>query len=184
MRYRTATLALALLAARMAAAQPVAFDFERGAKGWVGLYDAPKVATHDAKQGRACFVLKTDGAVNREYHSPLFPIDSKTRYRVSAWVKVERFDQGYSPLTINIRWYFEPRETCSFGGWNVFRVLPDAKPRTFGWRRIERIVEPHKFKRMVRPITHARIQIRNYRTSGAAYVDDIRIEPLPKEASK
>jgi len=150
------------------------FDFEKGTGGWVGLYDDPTVVR---TAGRRCLALKTNDTVNREYLSPFFAVRSDGRYKVSAWVKVERFDAGHSPLTINIRWYFRPEETCSHGGWNVFRAVREDFRRTFGWKRIERVVEVPANKNMMEgKITHARIQIRNYRTKGTAYVDDIRVE--------
>jgi len=152
------------------------FTFEKDVDGWIGFYDDPVAASPEGAEGARCLVLKTDRPVNREYVSPMFPVESGRKYRISARIRVEAFGRGYSPLTLNMLWFLKPAEMHNFGGWNVFRVMPDDAEKTFGWKRVEAVIEiPHR-DWMRLPITHARIQVRNYRTVGTAYVDDIRVE--------
>jgi len=152
------------------------FSFDQGADGWAGFYDDPTTAKPDGIDGSRCLVLKTERPVNREYVSPMFAVESTRKYRVSARVRVGTFGRGNSPLSISMLWFLKPAEAHNFGGWNVFRLLPEDEPRTFGWRKIEAVIEiPHR-SWMKLPITYARIQVRNYRTIGTAYVDDIRVE--------
>jgi len=154
----------------------VQFDFEKGAKGWIGYYDAPKTVQVKGARGKSCMVLKTDKTVTREYQSPMFPVTSTKKYKVSMLVRVDKFGKGYSPLTVNIRWFLKPKEQFALGGWNLVRIMPNDKEKTFGWKRVEVVVEaPHR-KWMHGPITHGCIQVRNYRTVGTAYVDDIKVE--------
>lgn len=158
------------------------FTFDQGVDGWVGFHDDPTTAKPDGVDGPRCLVLKTEQPVSREYVSPMFAVESMRKYRISARVRVDTFGRGYSPLSISMLWFLKPAEAHNFGGWNVFRLVPEDEPRTFGWRRIEAVMEiPHR-PWMKLPITHARIQVRNYRTIGTAYVDDIRVEPAEPDA--
>lgn len=152
------------------------FTFEKDVDGWIGFYDDPATASPEGVEGARCLMLKTDRPVNREYVSPMFPVQSGRKYRISARVRVEAFGRGYSPLTLNMLWFLKPAEKHNFGGWNVFRVMPDDAEKTFGWKRVEAVIEIPRRDWMRLPITHARIQVRNYRSVGTAYVDDIRVE--------
>jgi hypothetical protein len=158
------------------------FTFDQGVDGWVGIYTDPVAALPDGDGSSRCLVLKTESPVNREYVSPMFAVQSTHKYRISARIRVDTFGDGQSPLTINMLWFLKPAEIHNFGGWNVFRLVAEDEPRTFGWRRVQAVIEiPHR-PWMKLPITHARIQVRNYRTVGTAYVDDIRVEPAAPDA--
>lgn len=157
----------------------VFFDFESNAKNWTGLYDEAKTSD-DAHDGKKSFLLKTDDAYNREYLSPFFDVESGKNYKISCWVKLDEFGKGNSPVNVNIRWYFDKQETCSFGGWNVFRTTPEDKGKNFGWKKIEKVIQVPAEKYMQKKIKHARIQIRNYRAKGTAKIDSIEIVPAEK----
>ncbi len=160
------------------------FDFDsKGQAAWTGLYDAPKIVA--GSHGK-CLEIATARPVNREYLSPFFKLEPGKKYRVSCLVKVDKFKPGYSPLAINIRWYSAPEETCGFGGWNIFRVMREDKNKTFGWKRVEKIVKVPTWKGMEKKIRYGRIQIRNFRSIGQAKVDNIVVEeaaPTAKAAN-
>jgi hypothetical protein len=178
---RAKILAVFLSASALAVAggdkeNKILFDFENGAKNWTGLYDEAKTSD-DAHDGVKSFLLKTNDAYNREYLSPFFDVESGKKYKVTCWIKLDEFEAGNSPVNVNIRWYFGRQETFSFGGWNVFRTTPGDKGKSFGWKKIEKVIQVPVKKYMKKKIKHARIQIRNYRAKGTAKIDSIEIVP-------
>lgn len=157
-------------------------DFEAKSAGWGGVYDDCHIEDKVKHGGQYSLRIETPVVCTREYLSPMFGVETGTAYRVSFWAKVDRFDEGYSALGVWVRWYFEPEETCSFGGDLIAHCLTNAPARTFDWKLFSGVVSVPQDPGYRAPIRWARIQVKNYHSRVLAWIDDIRIEKLsPKE---
>ncbi len=153
-------------------------DFEQKEKGWIGVYDNCKIDDHTKHGGNASLRIETDDLYTREYLSPLFSVEPGASYRITFWAKVEKFEKGFSALGVWMRWYFEPEETCSYGGDLVAHHLTDQEPRTFDWKRFEAVLQVPAGEKQRKDIHWARFQVKNYHSHVTAWVDDISIEKV------
>lgn len=154
---------------------PANMDFEKGAKGWVGVYDNCKIDKETKHSGKNSLKIETNDVYTREYLSPMFNVEPGATYLVSFWAKVGKFEKGYSAIGVWIRWYFEPEETCSYGGDLVAHCLKDKGTGTFDWKKFEaKITVPDK-KEQRKKIHWARLQVKNYHSNVTAWIDDIKI---------
>jgi len=161
--------------------KPRNLDFEGGDKGWVGLYDEPAIDEKVKHGGKRSLRIETDDAYTREYLSPMFSVEPRATYRVSFWAKVDKFDKGYASVSVWLRWYFAPEETCSFGGDLVAHCLHEGKERTFGWRKFSADIPVWHDKSFFREIRWARLQVKNYHSQVLAWVDDLTVGKMSEQ---
>ncbi len=153
-------------------------DFEAGNKGWLGVYDNCLLDNKIYHTGKQSLRIETDDAYTREYLSPIFSVQPGATYSVSFWAKVARWDTGYSPISLWCRWYFEPEETCSFGGDLVAHCIDNNTPRTFDWKEFSKELTVPADKSCRRPVRWARFQVKNYHSKTLAWIDDIKIKKI------
>jgi len=161
-------------------------DFERQAEGWIGVHRDCRIDGRVKHGGKHSLRIETDDLYTLEHLSPMFSVEPGAAYRISFWAKVDRFDQGYASIGVWVRWYFEPEETCSFGGDLVAHCVRDRHEATFDWRRFSAEIPVPRSKDYRKEIRWARLQVKNYHSVTRAWVDDIAVEKIagPKEDEK
>jgi len=157
---------------------PHNLDFEDGAKGWVGVYDDCTIDKTTFHEGKQSLRLETDGNYTREYLSPMFSVETGATYKVTFWAKVDRWNSGFSSFSLWCRWYFEPEETCSFGGDLVAHCIEGDAPRTFDWKKFSGEVTVPMDESYWGPIRWGRFQIKNYHSNVLVWIDDISLKQI------
>jgi hypothetical protein len=153
-------------------------DFEEKDNGWIGVYDKLIIDEKEKHSGKYSLRIETDDSYTREYLSPIFSVEPDAVYRISFWVKLDKFEKGYAAVDVWIRWYFAPEETCSIGGDFVANYTFDNKEKKFGWRKFSAVVLVPRKKFYRKKIRWARLQIKNYHSQVRVWIDDIEVEKV------
>ena len=136
-------------------------------KGWTGVY-------HDAVCAADGLVLKTEEVATEEVLSGFFSVDERKTYVLSGQEKVVSFADGVSALSVWVRYYFEPEETCSFGGDQLLECRKAGE--SHDWRAFAaEFTVPH-WERATRPLRYARIQAKIYRAKAESGLKDLQLK--------
>lgn len=139
--------------------------------GWAGVY-------HDAVCTNGELTLATEEVATEEALSEFFSVEENGAYELKGLERVLSFERGESALSVWVRYYFEPEETCSFGGDRLFERREAGK--TFEWRSFAAtFVVPH-WSRAERPIRYARIQAKVYRARATSGLKALTLERKEK----
>lgn len=144
-------------------------DFSRN---WTGVY-------HDAVCKNGELTLKTDEVATEEVLSGFFSVEENKTYVLKGEERIASFEKGESALSVWVRYYFEPEETCSFGGDPLFERREAGK--TYDWQSFAASFTVPHWARAERPIRYARIQAKIYRAMATSELKALVLERKEKK---
>jgi len=137
--------------------------------GWTGVY-------RDADFKNGILTLKTGEIATEEVLSNFFSVEPEHSYRLTWEARIPRFDAGVCALGIWVRYYFEPEETCSYGGDMLFQQMDPGK--TFDWKTCSANFRVPRGKRDAKRLGYARIQVKIYRAAATGQVKSFQLEKI------